>query len=334
MRKPLKRLAGIALRAFLILVALAPFGITLYREWPAVQVALFATSWEAFAIGQVLFLPVMLMMALVPWLTLQYLARGFSFRKAAGIYFATQLLKYLPGGIWAFPGRMVAYELMGLGRAGAMVAVFRETTAYFLGAATVGLMGLIEGISMSASLRWGIGIGTLACMLVILLTHMPWFWRFLSSFRIFKIGSVAAYAEINQENIRIAWLPRAYLASLFFWLLVGLPFRQMALAAYPFVQDFSWLGAASVFALSWCAGFVVLFAPAGIGIREGALTVLLIHFMPVGAALSLALLSRFAWMVAEGSWVLITWWWVSKDLGRPLHTLLRQSSPDEDISGV
>ena len=103
-----------------------------------------------------------------------------------------------------------------------------------------------------------------------------------------------------------------FLGSVVFWFLFGLPFRHMAIAVYPQIANLSWLEASSIFALAWCAGFVVVFIPAGIGIRESALTLLLANAMPVGAALSLALLSRVAWILAEGFWILITMIWVSK----------------------
>jgi len=86
----------------------------------------------------------------------------------------------------------------------------------------------------------------------------------------------------------------------------------MALAIYPQLESLNWLEASSIFALAWCAGFVVVFVPAGIGIRESALTLLLTNIMPIGDALSLALLSRVVWIVAEGFWILITLIWVGR----------------------
>jgi uncharacterized membrane protein YbhN (UPF0104 family) len=97
-----------------------------------------------------------------------------------------------------------------------------------------------------------------------------------------------------------------------FWLLFGFSFRQLAVAIHPEAQALSWIEASSIFALAWCAGFVVVFVPAGIGVREGVLTLLLAGFMPAGAALSLALLARLAWLIAEGFWILVTLVWINR----------------------
>ena len=56
----------------------------------------------------------------------------------------------------------------------------------------------------------------------------------------------------------------------------------------------------------------MIFVPAGIGVREGALSLLVANLMPVGAALTLALLARMMWVLAEGFWILITLFWASE----------------------
>jgi uncharacterized membrane protein YbhN (UPF0104 family) len=86
----------------------------------------------------------------------------------------------------------------------------------------------------------------------------------------------------------------------------------MAIAVHPDIESFSFIDAASMFALAWCAGFVVVLIPAGIGVREGAFAFLLSTVMPVGAALSLALMMRVAWVLTEGIWILLTLIWSSK----------------------
>jgi hypothetical protein len=86
----------------------------------------------------------------------------------------------------------------------------------------------------------------------------------------------------------------------------------MAVALHAGAASLSWLEAASIFALAWCAGFVVVFIPAGIGVRESVLAFLLSNIMPAGAALGLALLARLAWVVAEGFWILVTMVWLGR----------------------
>lgn len=299
-------------RLLLVLAALAPLGYTIYKEWPGLKTSVQGIAWGTFTTAQLILIPVMAGVGTIPWASLRHLGSCFSYPKATGIYFFTQIFKYLPGGIWAFPGRVAVYQLLGVGGAQSVVSVFRETAAMFMGAAAIGLLGLFQGFSLSNSLRLAIGIGVLASAGVILLVQMPWVWKVFSSFKLFSASPLSAYGKVTPKQRNIAWLPPTFFGSALFWFLFGLPFRQMAVAVYPQIVSFSWLEASSIFALAWCAGFVVVFVPAGIGVRESALVLLLANRMPVGAALSLALLARAAWIVAEGFWVLVTMVWVSR----------------------
>ncbi|OGO15111.1 MAG: hypothetical protein A2Z14_17965 [Chloroflexi bacterium RBG_16_48_8] len=319
-----RRVIQAGFRLLLILAALAPLGYTIHKEWPNLQTSLEGILWGKFATAQFLLLFVLAIVGIIPWASLRHLGSPFSYPKATGVYFFTQIFKYLPGGIWAFPGRVAVYQLLGVGSAQSVVSVFRETTAMFLGAAFIGLLGLLQGLSLSKSLSWAIGLGTLVSAGVILLIQMPWFWRLFSSLKLISKSPLTAYSEVDPRQRNVGWLPWTLIGSVSFWFLFGLPFRQMALAIYPQLESLTWLEASSIFALAWCAGFVVVFVPAGIGIRESALTLLLANIMPVGAALSLALLSRVAWIVAEGIWILITMVWFSRSSELSWESLRQQ----------
>jgi len=312
MRASGSRVLQTGFRILLVLVAIAPLGYKVYKEWPELEISLLGVDWGPFSLALLVLLPVMATVGAIPWASLRHLGTRFSYPKATGIYFFTQVFKYLPGGIWAFPGRVAVYQLLGVGSAQSVISVFRETAAMFLGAAAVGLLGVFQGLSLSNNLQWAITIGISVSAGVILLIQMPWAWKFFSAFKLFSSSPLAAYGEVDAGHRNLAWLPRTFLGSVFFWFLFGLPLRLIALAIYPQLGDLTWLESSSIFALAWCAGFVVVFVPAGIGIRESALTLLMTSIMPVGAALSLALLSRVAWILAEGFWILITMIWIGK----------------------
>ncbi|NIM96362.1 MAG: hypothetical protein GTO18_21905 [Anaerolineales bacterium] len=320
---PAKRLARFSLRLLLILAAIAPLAYAIYREWPALRASIVGIDWGAMAGAELMLISVMLLVVAVPWFSLQSLGAQLSFIKVAGLYFASQVLKYLPGGFWAFPGRIAAYRVAGVGQAESIVSVFRETSALFLGAAAVGLYGVLQGLAVSNVVRTAITLGVLVSIIVILITQLPWFWRFLSRFKFLQSSTVTAYEQVSQKGLSLVWFPQTFLASVAFWLLLGLPFRQMATAVTPDAAALSWVDAASIFALAWCAGFVVVFIPAGIGIREGVLSILLSTVLPVGDALSLALISRAAWILAEAFWILVTLLWWTRDADLSWESLRR-----------
>lgn len=330
-RPILKRIPLRLLKISFTLLAITPFVYFLYKEWPNFQSALQAAEWATYFGAQLILIPIMFLMGMLPWISLRSLGESFSLWKSSGIYFFTQLFKYLPGGFWAFPGRMAVYRLQGVGEAQSVVSVFREVIALFLGAAVIGLLGLLQGLPILGSLHIALGIGIVTIIAALALTQSPWFWNLLSSMRWFRTSSFSTYASLDRKFINFGWLPRAFLASVVFWLLFGLPFRQLAVAINPGAQTLSWIEASSIFALAWCAGFVVVFVPAGIGVREGVLTLLLTSVMPAGAALSLALLARLAWLIAEGFWILVSLVWINRTPEISFETLRR--SPDSTNSG-
>ena len=329
----------------------------LYQNWPAVITALQGLDWLRLVFSLLELLLVLPMMASISWVCLRSLGANLPVRQVFSLYFITQLPKYLPGGVWAFPGRMVAYRLSGLSDAYAILSVFREVAALFLGAVMVGAIAVLsptvgggqgaDGIEQWPVASWAgaakaaqanawlvILLVILACLGGILLTHSPAFWQFLKR-RFAAAGSGAAPQSDDLTRYRsphrspflsrrlqaalfaagdskvltsLTWLPGALLCSLLFWLAMGIPFAQLAAALLPGREPLSWLQAASLFALSWSIGFVVVIAPAGFGVRESALVLLLAPFLPPAVAASLALLSRLWWMAVEALLIGVSIW--------------------------
>ncbi len=116
----------------------------LYQNWPAVITALQGLDWLRLVFSLLELLLVLPMMASISWVCLRSLGANLPVRQVFSLYFITQLPKYLPGGVWAFPGRMVAYRLSGLSDAYAILSVFREVAALFLGAVMVGAIAVLS----------------------------------------------------------------------------------------------------------------------------------------------------------------------------------------------
>jgi uncharacterized membrane protein YbhN (UPF0104 family) len=63
--------------------------------------------------------------------------------------------------------------------------------------------------------------------------------------------------------------------------------------------DVPFSAAVAANSLAWLAGFFAVFAPAGLGVREGTFVVLLAPWLPLETGLVAAALWRFALIVAE-----------------------------------
>jgi uncharacterized membrane protein YbhN (UPF0104 family) len=179
-----------------------------------------------------------------------------------------------------------------------------------MGAVLVGASGLIDGLAFPPALRWAIGLGTLGCIFMLAATQVPAFWRRLGQIKWINLKALQRFLPVDEHYQDLRWFLPALAASLVFWLAMGLPFRWLAMAVNPDAAALNWLQHAAIFALAWMAGFVIIFSPAGLGIRETALSLLLGQWIPVGDALAAALLSRLCWMAAEAVLISISLQWI------------------------
>ncbi|HWB71663.1 MAG TPA: lysylphosphatidylglycerol synthase domain-containing protein [Egibacteraceae bacterium] len=203
---------------------------------------------------------------------------------AARVFFVGQLGKYLPGGLWP------AVAQMELGRD---VAVPRRVSA-----AAVALflwVHLLTGVAVAAVALPLAGVAAPA-----------WSLLAVPCLALVAPGVLGRALSALQHLARRPTLPvlpdapavlGAACWALAMWSAYGA--HLLALVA---ASDLSLLHATGAFAAAWGAGFVVLVAPAGAGVREAALVALLSPAMPTGAALAAALASRLLLTAADALW--------------------------------
>ena len=110
--------------------------------------------------------------------------------------------------------------------------------------------------------------------------------------------AVAQLAEIPFA-VRLRNLLLATLLYTVMWLLMGVSFYALLVATDPHLDLALLKAAISVFSLSWLAGFPTPISPGGIGVREGAIMLLLSSIVVGPQATMVALLSRVVWLVVE-----------------------------------
>jgi uncharacterized membrane protein YbhN (UPF0104 family) len=101
-------------------------------------------------------------------------------------------------------------------------------------------------------------------------------------------------AGLGTMTIALAW-------TLLGWALFGLHAWLLARAS----GGSGFLLATGAYALAFTAGFLVIIAPGGVGVREAALAVALGPALPAGAPLVVALASRVVMTVADLVWAAI-----------------------------
>lgn len=183
---------------------------------------------------------------------------------AARIWTISNLTRYLPLKIWQIPvmGRMAHRAgISPVAAAGAaIIGLVVNITAGFI-------IGLALSPAMLESARPGAArIGTLfAAVAAVGLLALPWLVP-----RLLRIASRVVRRPIEVGALPMRAIGIALVGNLIAWVMYGAAFRQFARGVVGDVPGSlaDWVAA---WAISYVVGYIFLFLPAGIGIREGAL---------------------------------------------------------------
>jgi len=210
---------------------------------------------------------------------------------AARIWTVSSLGKYLPGKVWAVAGMALMAQRAGIAPwAATGSAVVLQVLAIGTGAAVAGLTGRA---AIEAAHR---GSGAVLELLVagavagVALLLWPPFLRRLLRF--------AAPESEARGTPAATGIVVGIVANAVAWIGYGVSLWLLSRGLLPGVN----LGlgpAVAVFTASYLAGFLALFAPGGLGVREGLFILMLQGPLGIGPATALALASRLLLTITE-----------------------------------
>jgi len=215
-----------------------------------------------------------------------------SYRRGVAVWLTTNLGRYIPGKVWQLSG--LALHLRRTGGSGALALscslgyqVVTLVTGAAVAVATLG--GDLASAHAGGPWAWSGAVVVLA-----LLLHPA----------LLRVATRAA-ARVTREETGDIGAPRgrdlavAAAALVASWALYGVGFWCLLRGLWSTAP----LGlpvAMGVFAASYVAGYVVLLAPGGLIVREGAMTALLVALTPLGpAAAAAAAVAARLWTMAS-----------------------------------
>ncbi|MFC6080861.1 lysylphosphatidylglycerol synthase domain-containing protein [Sphaerisporangium aureirubrum] len=280
------------LRVGLAVVALGFLGYGLAANWSATAAALGRLSWGTVA-GAVAAVLAGVGCMLVAWrAVLAGLGSPLPLRVAAKVMCLGQLGKYVPGSVWAFAAMMELARDHGSPPRrtfGATVIALVTSLGCALGLAAATLPFTSREVAGRA---WYL----LALVPLIVVCLHP---------RVLTFGLNLLLRIARREPLERVLPGRAMLTAgawtLAGWLLYGvhvwLLLREMRPGGAALFAV-----AAGAYALAWATGLLTVIVPAGIGVREGAMVLVLAPVLDAPRALVIAVVSRLAFTLADLVW--------------------------------
>lgn len=279
------------LRVLLALVALAFVGYGLVTNWNETAASIARLSWWSVA-GACATVMAGAGLMLVAWRrVIAGLGSHLPIRVAARVLFVGQLGKYVPGSVWAYaammelgrdhgcpPKRTFSGTSLGLvislGCAVALAAATLPFTARSVAEQAWYLVFLIPVIIICLHpriLTWGLNLAL----------------RIARKDPLEEVLAGRALLDVT------AWTMAGWLVyGLHLWLVMG-----------DLTGDFSlFLLGAGAYAFAWATGLLTVIVPAGIGVREGAMVLVLAPAIGTGNAFVAAAISRLAFTFTDVAW--------------------------------
>jgi glycosyltransferase 2 family protein len=210
---------------------------------------------------------------------------------AGGIWTVSSLGKYLPGKVWAVAGMALLAQRAGVPPwAATGSAVVMQGLAIGTGAAVAGLTGREAIEAAHPGARAVLALLVAGSMVGVALLLWPPFLR-----RLLRL--LAPDAEARGAPAA-AGIGVGIAANLLAWLGYGGALWLLARGLLP-SAGLDPLLAVAVFTASYLAGFLALFAPGGLGVREALFIIMLQGPLGIGAATALAVASRVLLTITE-----------------------------------
>lgn len=278
------------------LLLMAYLGYRVYDGWQTLPGSMRRAELGSIVLGLVITLIAQGMLA-INWSVLVTVVGGMiPFGTAMRIYSFSNLGRYLPGSVWHFAGRLFWLKQERVTNGRAVTCVLLEQGIIVGAGALVGAAGLLMALVDQLVLMTAIGalVTLLGCGVGLIIALTP---------------HNVALREIRRRlgELPVHTLLIVTATSFGFWLLQGI-------AAYLLIGDLRLSNVSATRCLvtltgavasAWVVGYLAVFAPTGLGVREGVFLVLVnpLYSKPVAAASALVL--RAAQVLTEMIWVAI-----------------------------
>jgi len=301
--------ARTVLTALLIIIPVFFLGRSLWDNWQTLASSDIEIDWGRMALSLAILMAAFALFPSGTLIGLRGLDVRVSFGQAYYGYHASQLGKYLPGRIWIIPGRAMTLRRFGVDAVTAAASTLIDMYVLIVAGVLVYIPALM--VTQQETMRQLGWVGLLFCLPLLVSIVFPSLLN-----RLFSLGM--KWIGRGEVTFHFAWYHFALMLVnyLGLWIISGFGLYLLADSISPLILgQFPIVIGAMGF--SWVLGTLSFLTPAGLGVREGVMGVLLAEVLPVPLPALVAILARFWWSLADfgsiGLAFLAYGWWGKKD---------------------
>jgi hypothetical protein len=289
---------GLIARILFISAAVLFGAWSLRSDWPEFLSAVASVPIWKWLLSILLVFVGLLTTGLVWLKLLSQLGHRPSLRAGLYVFFVGQLGKYIPGSVWSLGvqaemARRLSIPPRTTVANGLVFLYWNVATAVFFGSVAVQFQWV--DLEVSPLLAGAIG-------LLSLLGITPPATNLVTKL-------LAGQSREQKSKIPDTALLFALLSVV--WFVYGLAVFILVPEALQPTFHFLW-AAIGAFSLAYAAGVAIIFAPAGLGVREGVIVVLISPFLGIPNAIAVAVLTRVIHTLADFTIAGIAWIWYRK----------------------
>jgi uncharacterized membrane protein YbhN (UPF0104 family) len=212
-----------------------------------------------------------------------------SFSETLENWFYSQLGKYLPGKVWLLLSRFYFYESKGKSKKAISMALYFETATVIGAGYLIFLAALILHNEIWPLSSWRQSGWLFPLLLLGLVSLHPRVLQRILNWVLLRFKREPLSLSISYPDI--LWILFVCIIS---WIVGGVGFYFFVNSVFPVAPQYI-LFLTGALAISSTLGLIALFAPSGLGVREGALVYLLSFMMTTPVAVIISVLTRI-WM--------------------------------------
>lgn len=211
-----------------------------------------------------------------------------SVRDASRVIFVSQIGKYIPGGVWPILAGSQLGRRAGLPTATTVITLTAQLGVSLVTGSTLAV-GALFGFPALRAYAWLllllVAIGVIALSPPVMRVLLGWMFRLMK--RRDELPDLRSLPLLSA----VGWSLASWAAfGVHLWCIVSALGAVDVEAILPAVFGYS---------LAWVVGFLAFIAPAGAGVREAILALVLANSVATGSILGIVLVSRFVLIVVD-----------------------------------